>query len=344
MSSERASSGWVWFQLAIGWLPIWGLLVALLESAHPEVSLGDAVQIATRMVFAGAVLGPLVLYVVRRVPWPSPVRPSFVALHLGAAVLYGGAWFIVNSIVASILHRMAVVVIGNGLGPFIILGVWLYVMMAGVLYATEATSRAARAELAATQSQLATLRGQLHPHFLFNALHTVGQLARATPAAAGDAAESVAGLLRTSLSETRDLVPLEDDWRFAERYLALEQLRFGERLVVRTAIAPDVMDVLVPSFTVQTLVENAIRHGAAPKVAATTLTLEARIDGASLRLTVGDDGVGADAAALSTLRQDGGLARLRERLRVLFGARGTLDLHGTAHGVIAEVRVPVEAS
>ena len=118
----------------------------------------------------------------------------------------------------------------------------------------QAEADVARAEAVATSTQLAALRAQLHPHFLFNALHTVVQLIPVEPAKAAEAAEMVAGLLRTSIGEERDEVPLDDEWRFVSRYLAIEQIRFGDRLRIRSEIPPDVLDEHVPSFALQTLV------------------------------------------------------------------------------------------
>src|SRR4026208_1160253 len=100
-------------------------------------------------------------------------------------------------------------------------------MVSGVVYASEATERASKAEAIAARSQLAALRAQLNPHFLFNALHTVVQLMPVDPKGASRAAEQLAGLLRVTLEQDRDLVLLAEEWSFVEKYLELESLRFG---------------------------------------------------------------------------------------------------------------------
>lgn len=330
---------WVWLQLVIGWLPIWALFVTLILSAHDDVTGLGAAVISFRMVLAGVVLGPLVARVARRIPWPHPMRASFVATHLAAAGTYASAWFAVNSLIESVAQGQAVLVIGPALGAYLIMGVWLYVMQAGVLYAATATTRAVNAELAATRSQLAALRGQLNPHFLFNALNTVAQLAPRAPERASEAAVSLAGLLRTSIEEDRDLVPFGDEWRFVERYLAMERMRFGNRLVVHASIDETAMTWPVPSFALQTLVENAVRHGAAPRVESTTLNVTARVAGEVLEVEVRDDGNGATVASLSN--GGTGLRRLRERLTVLYGPNATLTVDPLpARGVSARLRVP----
>ncbi len=332
---------WLWIQLAIGWLPVWALFVTLLSAAHQELSVWGAALVATRMVVAGAILGPLVARVVRRLPWPHPMRVSFALWHLVAATAYGGTWVLMNSIIDSVVRAQLTLFVSYLLAPFVILGVWLYVMTAGVLYAADATTRASRAELVAAQSQLAALRGQLNPHFLFNALHTVVQLTHRAPDRAARAAEDIAGLLRTSLEETRDLVPLVDEWRFVERYLEMERIRFGDRLIVQHNLAPAAMDALLPSFALQTLVENAVRHGAAPRVDATTIVIRASLGQDTLEVTVQDNGVGTTNSALQS-SSGTGLRRLRERLTVLYQGAATLTLNAGHDGVTAILRTPQE--
>jgi signal transduction histidine kinase len=333
------SRSWVWLQLVIGWLPIWALFMALLVTAHGDMTWHARFFVATRMVLAGAVLGPLVSRWVRRVPWPHPMRLSFVARHLTAAAGYGVLWLVVNSVVESLLRLQPIIVVGVGFGPFLILGVWLYVMQAGVIYASEAAGRASRLEAAAAQAQLATLRGQLHPHFLFNALHTIVQLAPVAPDRVARAAEDVAGLLRTSLEDGRDLVTLEEEWRLVSRYLDLERLRFGDRLQITTEFSPDASVCLVPSFALQTLVENAVRHGAAPRVEPTTIAIVAQRDGAALRVEVSDSGASVKPQT-AAIADGGGLRRLRERMAVLYGSAATLEVRAEPRGVRAVLVLP----
>ena len=226
---------------------------------------------------------------------------------------------------------------------YLILGVWLYVMVAGVSYTAIATERAARAEANAARSQLAALRSQLNPHFLFNALHTVVQLIPREPRRAAQAAEQLAGLLRGTIEEDRDLVPLAEEWAFVERYLELERLRFGDRLRVHVEMTDGARATLIPLFAVQTLVENAVRHGAAPKVEPTDLFIRAGTENGTLVVTVRDSGDGA-----STAQMEGsgtGLKRLRERLAVLYGDAAQLDVaNEPSGGFLASLVIPRAAA
>jgi hypothetical protein len=316
---------WVWLQLLIVWTPVWALFVTLLLTAHRDVSPLVAVLIGARLIAVAFVLGLVVQRLTLRVPWPHPMRFGFIALHALTALAFAASWIVLNSLIESIRQRELVLIMGAGLGPFLVTGVWLYVMIAGVTYSAQAAERAARIEAAAARAQLSALRAQLNPHFLFNALHTVVQLIPSEPRRAARAAEQLAALLRATIQQRRDTVTLADEWGFVERYLELERLRFAERLEVRTEWSENALACTLPSFTLQTLVENAVRHGASPRVAPTRVTIEARASGGALHLIVSDDGEGTTAEALAST--DGtGLARLRERLGALYGSRARLDV------------------
>jgi len=328
-----------WLQILIGWLPVWALLAVMIFTVHGGPFAGAAI-LALRLVVAGAVLGLLVFRLTLRLPWPRPLRVSFVGIHCAAATAYSLTWFAFNSVVESAFRGAPVIVVGYGLGPYLVLGVWLYVMIAGVSYSAQAADRAALAEASAAKAQLAALRSQLNPHFLFNALHTVVQLMPREPQRAAQTAEELAGLLRETIEEDRDVVTLARELAFVERYLGLERLRFGDRLRVSVNVAENARGATVPSFAVQTLVENAVRHAAAPRVEPTDIHVDASVSGGALVVTVRDTGGGAPPA---TNGSGTGLKRLRERLAVLYGGAARLDAGPTAGGFAATLTIPQEA-
>jgi signal transduction histidine kinase len=337
---RRAS---IWIQLVIGWLPVWALYFTLLYVMHEARPLVAALA-ALRAIVPAALLGLLVSRFARRFPWPRPFRVSFVLLHLAAAVTYSLSWVLSVSVVESLLRLRVALVVGPGFTPFFVLGIWLYVMVAGVSYSQEATERAARAEAAAARAQLAALRSQLHPHFIFNALHTVVQLIPREPARAADAAERVAQLLRTVVEEDRDVITLREEWQFVERYVEIERIRFGDRLVVDVQISEAALAATVPSFALQTLVENAVQHGAAPRVELTRIEVSADVAGDAVTLRVRDDGVGA---APDSVRSTGGtgLSRLRERIAVLYGSSAKLAMESASgRGFTATLTIPLAAA
>jgi signal transduction histidine kinase len=341
-----AARGWpralVWLQLAVGWLPILALYTALIVTQHQPVSIWHAAALAIRSLLPAALLGVLVYRFARRVPWPRPFRLRFALIHVIAALTYAFAWILAASIVESVLNRQLVIVLGPGLLPFLVLGIWLYAMVAGISYAIDGTERVARAEAAAVRMQLGALRAQLHPHFLFNALHTIVQLIPVNPQRAADAAEQVAALLRTTLQEDRDLIPLRDEWAFVSKYLDLERVRFGDRLSVHADVDPALLQTSVPSFALQTLVENAVRHGAAPRVEATTITISAKATESTLTLEVRDTGAGVASPQARVNGAGGtGLGRLRDRLAGLYGDASRLALETTADGCTATLTLPL---
>jgi len=329
-----------WLLLGIGWLPMWLLFTLMITSVH-ALPLAPSAWMALRMIGSAAVLGVGVHAFILRHPWPAPFRASFLLLHVVAAALFAVSWVAAYSLIESLLRWRLAYVAGPGLGRFALTGVWLYLTIAAVAYAQQAARRNALVQAAAARAQLAALQSQLHPHFLFNALHTVVQLIPLDPGRAIEAAEALADLLRSALDERRDQVTLAAEWRFVQGYLAIEQMRFGERLQIEAAMPASTLDLRLPSFALQTLVENAVRHGAAPKLGNTRLRIMASANRQHLSLVVSDDGAGADAAAV---QESGGtgLRRLRERLACLYGHSAALDIDASPRGVTATLRLPLE--
>lgn len=331
---------WVWLHLLLAWLSLWALYTTLIATAH-GTRVATAAIVGAQAIAIAALLGLAVQRLTERVPWPRPLTIRFVALHGVASLAYAAAWVFLTTALSALHGGGFSVAAPPGITPFVILGIWLYLMVAGIAYAVRATNRAARAEAAAAMTQLAALRAQLNPHFLFNALHTVVQLIPLDPRRAARAAEEVAALLRAVIGEDRDLVPLRDERAFVERYLGVEHLRFADRLRVAFDIDESLNDVLVPSFAIQTLVENAVRHGAAPRIDATTVSVRARADEGTLQLTVCDDGDGADGASRSATRGTG-LRRLTERLDALYGATAALRIDSArGQGFTATLTLPL---
>jgi hypothetical protein len=296
---------------------------------------------AIARVLVGLVVAYLVFRLVRRAPWPRPFRFRFLALHIVAAPLAATAWFTL-----SFPLEMLVGGTGSDLDAFerfkeiMVVGVFLYIIVAGISYSSQGAARAAQAEALAAQTQLAALRAQLQPHFLFNALHTVVQLIRIDQRQAAEAAEMVADLLRRTLEERRDEVPLADEWRFVSRYLAIEQMRFGDRLIVREDLPESLLRERVPSFALQTLVENAVQHGAAPRVSPTEIRIAGSSTSSELTLSVYNTRDGGDVPGNGS-GAGTGLARLREQLSVLHGGSARLS-HGPSRdgGYEAVLTVP----
>jgi LytS/YehU family sensor histidine kinase len=201
-----------------------------------------------------------------------------------------------------------------------------------------------KAELA--QAQLQALKMQLHPHFLFNTLNAIAVLIEEDPKAARAMLGQLSDLLRLTLEnvETQE-VPLRQELEFLDQYLRIQQTRFGERLAIRKAIDPATIEASVPYLILQPLVENAIRHGIAPRDAAGTVRIGASRSGDRLRLIVEDDGLGLAKDGRSQEGTGIGLGGTRARLQQLYAGRATFDLQPRVPtGAIATLDLPFHTS
>ena len=213
--------------------------------------------------------------------------------------------------------------------------------------------RAARLEAELSGAKLARLQSQLHPHFLFNALHSVGGLVRSgEEESALSTLSAIGGLLRATLEhEGAQEVTLAEELSLSESYLDIERIRFGDRLQTVTHVEPGLGNATVPALVLLPLLENAVQHGIAPRSEGGRLELDIRRDGRSLCMTVSDDGpgfaeevLGGDEAARAPGdRPHIGLVNTRSRLAMLYGEAGTLTLlNPTGGGARVVVHVPLE--
>jgi LytS/YehU family sensor histidine kinase len=194
-------------------------------------------------------------------------------------------------------------------------------------------------QLALREAELRALEAQVNPHFLFNCLNSVRALVIENPALAQDMITRLANLLRYNLHcDLNHTVPLAREMEMASDYLALESIRFEDRLRVQFAIDPAATEVPVPPMLLQTLVENALKHGIARLPAGGDLAIRARVDEERLVLEVENTG------QLSNLRSEAtqlGLKNTRERLRILYGDHASLELKTPdSNHVAATVLIP----
>lgn len=193
-------------------------------------------------------------------------------------------------------------------------------------------------------AQLRVLRAQLQPHFLFNTLHAIGATAPHDGAAAARMTALLGDLLRQTLRE-RDggVVSLAEEQELLQPYLALQALRFADRLQVEVDVDPEVLDAAVPDLVLQPLVENALQHGIEQRPGPGSVRIWARREGELLAIDVQDDGVGVGASAVTNGTRTG-LSATQARLAALFGDRSTLTLRpNTRGGTTASLRLPYRA-
>lgn len=201
----------------------------------------------------------------------------------------------------------------------------------------------ARLETQLAQARLQVLNAQIRPHFLFNTLHTIGQLWRSGRHQDADAMLDHLGALfqKVIASTARTQVPLAEELAMVRDYLAIEEARFGDRVRSRLSADDAALACLVPPLLLQPLVENAVKHGLSPSAAGGTVWVEARIEGERLVLVVRDDGAGPNGRP-ETAGTGTGLSNVRERLAGLYGDGGRLETTvGPGGGTRVRVELPV---
>ena len=199
----------------------------------------------------------------------------------------------------------------------------------------------AEANVAAQQAQLAALRYQLNPHFLFNSLNSISALIVTGRNKDAEAMTNrLSDFLRASLgADPTELIPLDEELALTQEYLDIESVRFGERLSVEVDCTDEACDALVPSFLVQPLVENAVKHGVARSRAPVEIRIRAAMEGGTLCIEVANCLVAADADEPET-NGGVGLANVRHRLEAVFGTRASLVAGERDGRFVATIRIP----
>lgn len=339
-----------WRGYALAWLPMLTAYLGFIVAGNGLARLHWSVALALENTLPAALAGVLPVAAARR--WPliddrgggGPWGPAVfrrVAVHIGAAGLYTAAWYAgllaLQSLEWSIVRGAPTLAhfsfretrwqLGTGLVVYCAVAALGMAREQGVRLRAVA-ARVAEEEALRQRAELAALRAQLNPHFVFNALHSLLELVRAGDPEAEEAIERFAALARYAFDPRADAhaeVPLERELDAVADYLAIEALRLGERLTVRVTADASARRCLLPALILQPLVENAVRHAAAPRVERTRVSVDAGIDGGRLTLAVRDDGPGADPAAV--LAAPGtGVRSVTRRLALRFGDAAAVRL------------------
>ena len=191
----------------------------------------------------------------------------------------------------------------------------------------------AEAQLRVTEAQLQALKMQLHPHFLFNTLNSISVLMTEDVTAARRMLTRLSDLLRASLENVgTQEVSLREELDFLQNYLEIEQTRFHDRLTVRMEIEPRALDARVPNLILQPLVENAIRHGIAPRAQPGLIEIYAARENGIVQLKVRDNGAGLGSASPETLIKGIGLSNTQARLKQLHGGAHNFEIRNVRGG------------
>ena len=344
-----------WTLYAAAWLPMLAAYFGAIM-AGGDTAL-DAFLLALHNVVPAALAGIGVVLACARIPWGSRGRSAFLAIHAGLAVVYSLAWcglmMGMRTAAQSLWtgHPQVFTLRFEELRWQLGAGVMLYATIAAVRYVGEVggrlreqEARAARAEALRARAEMQALRAQINPHFLFNTLHSLLELVSAGDGRAEEAIERFGALLHRTIDVRRsaaDDVPLGEEIQLVRDYLWIEQLRLGTRLVARIEVDDDALPCTVPSFVLQPLVENAVKHAASTRVAPTSIRVRAAREGGRLLLLVEDDGPGAILEQVE--RAPGaGLRLVRGRLEARYGDDGRMRI-STAPGAGFRVDVALPA-
>lgn len=328
-----------WGLIAAGWT-LFGLFFASQSIAvraydGRPLSVGGTVASWLLCAYLWLALTPLVLRLARRFPLERRSWHRNLLAHVAAGVLLSLLQLAAYSWIASRLAQRSFFEAFRNIfvGDFHF-DLLTYSAIVGLSHALdyyrkyrERELRASQLETKLAQAQLDALRMQLHPHFLFNTLNSISVLMAEDVRAAQSMLARLSDLLRASLEKTgAHEVALHDELEFLESYLEIEQTRFQDRLTVRMEIDPAALDARVPNLILQPLVENAIRHGIAPRARAGVVLIRAARENGVVRLAVADDGAGLGSARPEDLMKGIGLSNTRSRLEQLYGAAHRFEM------------------
>ena len=312
-------------QQVIPWVPVTLAVIAL--TVRFPLGRGRRVRHAAVHVVAAPLLSIAANMLVVLMYWASSGKYGGFGMLMQQATLWGTVRF-----------HVALLVYAAILG-----------ITQGVLYYRSVQSRElqlAKMESQLAQARLQALNAQIRPHFLFNTLHTIGQLWRSGRSDDADAVLDHLGALfhKVTSSTSRFEVSLAEELELIRDYLAIEEVRFRDRLRPVVGAQAEALDCLVPPLILQPIVENAVRHGISAVSTAGVLEVSAIRDGARLRLTVRDDGPGMSAMTKSP-GSGTGLRNTRERLAQLYGDRGLMSIaDAPGGGTIVTVDIPVSTN
>ncbi|HUR96805.1 MAG TPA: histidine kinase [Pyrinomonadaceae bacterium] len=301
-------------------------------------------------------LSPLILFLTNKFPFESAKWRISLPVHIVAAIVVA---LFQQAIDAFLLTRLGYppgrefASFGEAYQYFVFVNlhfsILIYLGVVGIKSAysyyqkyREQELQASQLEARLAQSRLQVLKMQLHPHFLFNTLNAISELIYKDPESADRMLTDLSDLLRLSFENLEvQEVPLKQELEFLEKYLEIEQMRFQDRLTVEMNISSDTLDARVPNMILQPLVENAIKHGIAPRSSGGRIDINAARSNGHLEISVRDDGLGVPFGDFENLPDGVGLTNTRRRLKHLYGDEHSFALEKLeAGGLGVNLEIP----
>lgn len=346
----RAAKGWFILSIA-AWtafavlIRAWVNVERLYDGRPPAPASDYALQFAE--MYSLGLLTPVLIYVAQ--VFPPSRRPTILTLSVYIASLIGVCAvglpllvFVANTFLNAQFTVKAA--LGEGVFTFLTYSVVFAIILAvsQMRLANERLARAMRLEADLSRLRVEALQRQLHPHFIFNTLNAIGAIMQTDVVVAEEMISALAALLRTATdTSNRPLVPLREELTVLDRYAFIMKLRYGNRLSVSISAEPQALEILVPAFTLQPLVENAIVHGLDKSAAGITIEVLCRLDDDKLCIEVNDDGAAPD---MLTLQEGVGIGNTRARLIELYGHAAQLSIAPRASlGTCLRLAIPTVA-
>jgi len=340
---------------AVVFIGIWTLLglffasrsILIYSYSQDEVDWVLPLKISLAEWYGWALLAPAVLWLSRRFPLAPRAWRRNLSILVAAGVVVSMTKVVMDGFVQPLVGGYPSTLaykLHTNLVTF-----WSIVAVSqAILYYRKYRDReleATRLEAKLAQAQLDVLKSELHPHFLFNTLHGISTLMHRDVEAADRMLSRLGDLLRQSLEHLgKQKTPLKEELDFLSLYLEIEQMRLGDRLSVELDVAPDTLELDVPSFVLQPLVENALRHAIAPRAKGGCVSIRASRTNGRLTLRIEDDGPGFSEGDPFSSKSGIGLANTKARLEHLYGLDHELRASNAASGGATVVlELPAEA-
>jgi two-component system, LytTR family, sensor kinase len=332
---------------------------AAIGENNKEFGFASALRLNLVQFYVWAILSPLVFRFSRRFPIElRPLNVRNLLLYFPALISFAGIHQIIHlAVLWSITPRWrqkypALVDCYRAYFAFgfyidLIIALLIVIAVHALLYyqsfrASELAQSSLKTQLA--QAQLRALKMQLHPHFLFNTLHSISSLVLEDPPKANSMIARLGDFLRLTVDNSeQQLVTLKEETEFLRCYLDIEQVRFGDRLTVAFELEPQTLSAQVPHLILQPVVENAIQHAIAPRSARGHINIEAKRLNSLLRIAIRDNGPGISSNANLPWKQGVGLTNVRTRLQQIYGPDFRFELMNASEGgLTAVMEIPFE--
>lgn len=356
--------------MKIAWRTVWigflgftviGLIFAAqlylyLHSFGRPVTWGQALNWNVSSWYLWALLCPAIFWRSRRIQLTRTRWRRAMIAHLGSGVLVASIHIVAYATWTWLVAPLGIGPPGwRGTVQYLFTTgfsweLFCYGAIASAVYAIDNARRyregqvhASRLETQLAQAQLEALRMQLHPHFLFNTLNAITALIREDPHGAEEMVARLSELLRLALEKSDvQQIPLRDELDFVQQYLEIQRVRFGDRLDVSLDVAPETLDVTVPTFILQPVIENAVRYGLTSEEMRCHVRVTAEFADRALLIEIHDSGPGLGDDTHEPIREGIGISNTKARLHQMYGNRARFELRNASlTGCVVSIQIPV---